>query len=513
MRMTEQLIESSTEPLAAEAASPVDVLPWIISACSVLGGLVLRCTHLSTASLWFDEGYTAWAVSNPAREIIRIIRVDTAPPLYYLLLRGWVTLFGFSETALRSMSALMASIALLVFVLIARRVLKSPWAIALAISLFSFSFMQIAYAHEARFYAMMTMMGAIDLYLVLLVCQRATVLRLAAVATAWTLSLYTNNMMAFYLAGLGLGWLILPGGKFKHLLIVSMVAGALFLPWVPTMLAQTKRLNGEFWPAVPDFWALAHTLGWLAGIHEQSLFRGDWHWFIEIDLIWLGLTALACVSPSTRRPALALFGFGILPVLFIFFYSKVAQSIFIERAFLASGVAFPLVIAMALDGVRSNVVRVLSGLLGLFLLALSCTSIPYHQQGEHPEEWRQACAFAISSNAHHRLVICCGSDGEPLYRYYACDRDYGPRADVTAVPASFFALDPPRTMQRVKSDADLNALRLTLDQGHFDEVVLISSHSWWGDAQGRTLSLLCDRFSPKDDQQFKQIRVFRFIPR
>ena len=502
-----------SRPLAAEATSPVNFLPWILSACSVVGGLILRCTHLSTASLWFDEGYTAWAVSNPAREIVRIIRVDTAPPLFYLLLRGWVLVFGFSETSLRSMSALMASIALLVFVLIARRLLKSPWAVALAISLFSFSFMQIAYAHEARFYAMMTMMGAIDLYLVLLVCERATVFRLIAVTTAWTLSLYTNNMMAFYLACLGLGWLIMPGGRFKHLLIVSMVAGALFLPWVPTMLAQTKRLNGEFWPAVPDFWALAHTLGWLAGVHEQSLFRGDWHWFVEIDLIWLGLTALACLSPGTRRPAIALFGFGMLPVLFIFFYSKIAQSIFIERAFLASGVAFPLVIAMSLDGVKSNTVRFLCGLLGLFLLALSCTSIPYHQQGEHPEAWREASAFASSGSAQHRLVICCGSDGEPLYRYYACGRDFGPRSDVTAVPASFFALNPPRTMQRVRSDDDLNPLRKMLNDGHFDEVVLIASHSWWGDAKERTLHLLQERFASRDDQQFKQIRVYRFIPR
>ena len=80
-------------------------------------------------------------------------------------------------------------------------------------TLFSFSFMQIAYAHEARFYAMLTMLEAIDLYLVLLICDRSSPLRVAGVAIAWTCSLYTNNLMGVYLAFLAIAWMILAGGR------------------------------------------------------------------------------------------------------------------------------------------------------------------------------------------------------------------------------------------------------------------------------------------------------------
>src|SRR5476651_2139530 len=95
---------SIERPLATEAASPA-VWARVVCAIAVAGGIMLRFANLGRDSLWFDEGYTAWAVSNQLREIVRIVRVDSAPPLYYILLRGWTYLFGFTEPSLRSMSA------------------------------------------------------------------------------------------------------------------------------------------------------------------------------------------------------------------------------------------------------------------------------------------------------------------------------------------------------------------------------------------------------------------------
>ena len=514
MKATETSVRAT--PLAAEAASPVGSRwAWTICAVAVLSGIGLRFANLGRESLWLDEGYTAWAVSNPVPEIIRIIRVDTAPPLFYILLRGWTHLFGFSEAALRSMSALMGSIGLLFFVGIARRLLKSPWAVAAAVSLFSFSFMQIAYAHEARFYAMMTMMGAIDLYLVLLVCERSTILRLIALCFAWSISLWTNNLMAVYLAGLGIGWLILPGertvmGRLKDAVIVTLISGLTFVPWVPAVLAQTRQIQSGFWPSAPDRWLLYRTIGVMAGVDEQSLPRGDWHRFFEVDVILLCLTLLGFLTKSSRRAVVGMFSFGILPILLIFIYSRIGQSIFMERAFLASGIAVPLLIVLPMKAGRPG--RALSMAAIVLFLYLSLRSIPNHRLGEHAEKWREACAFAQSSNAAHRLIVCVSSDGEPLCRYYACDRDYGPRTDVTAAPATFFALDPPRTMQRIKSDRDLDGLRAKLALGGFDEVVLLSSHTFWADHTERALAMMKGELSETDEKYFTGVTVYRFKP-
>src|ERR1700753_2523443 len=79
--------------------------PDSLAFIAICGGIVLRWIALGRPSLWYDEGYTAWIVSHPIAEIMRLIQTDTAPPLYYVLLRGWVNVFGHSETALRSLSA------------------------------------------------------------------------------------------------------------------------------------------------------------------------------------------------------------------------------------------------------------------------------------------------------------------------------------------------------------------------------------------------------------------------
>ena len=500
------------EPPATEAAGPSHVY-WVC-AVAVVGGIFLRWVQLGKASLWFDEGYTAWIASLSFKGIIHVIRVDTAPPLYYFLLRGWSDLFGRSEAGLRSMSALMATIGLLFFVGITVKLLKSPWARATAISLFSISFMQIAYAHEARFYAMMTMAGAINLYLVLLVCERATALRLAALVCAWIFSLYTNNMMAIYLACLCIAWLVMPGrqslaGRLRDLLIVSVITAICFAPWVPTMLAQTHRIQGSFWIARPDKWDLASAIGSLAGMQERTV---SLQWMLTIDLELLGLAILSCSSATHTRRVIGLLSFGLVPILLIFIYSQLRQSIFVDRAFLPSGIAIPLLVGVSMEAIRSAPGRFLARASAVVLVFLSLRSLPGHLQGEHPEAWREATAFAQSSAAKHRLVICVASDGEPLYRYYGCQSDYSLRPDVTALPASFFAIDPPRTMQQIKTDQDLDSVRQQLSSGSFDEVILMSSHSWWGDSQDRTLRLLTAQLRLIDQHNFTSITVYRFKP-
>jgi hypothetical protein len=418
------------------------------------------------------------------------------------------------------MSALVASVAVLVFALIARRIFRNPWARAVAITLFSFSFMQIAYAHEARFYAMMTMLGAIDFYLVLLICDRSSAPRLVALIFAWTISLYTNNMLAIYVACLGGGWLILPGeGRFKdrlrELLIVGICVAVLFSPWVPVMLAQTRRLRAGFWPARPDGWMLLRTIGVMTGAHEQALPRGDGHWFSQVTLLLVTFAALGLQSRKHWRLTAVTAVFGFVPILFIFFYSRSGTSIFVERAFLASGIAMPLLLALALEAARSLPARVVvvGGLAWVFYL--HAFSLAGRFTGEQNESWREASDYALRlSSAHeHTLTVFCSNECEVMYDFYARHGDYSPRADLVGTPQGFFELDPPRTLQRVLRDQDVDKLRAALDARPVDSVVLIYSHSWWGDGQGRTLALISSRFKLANAQQFKQIRVYWFSGR
>ena len=64
----------------------------------------VRWYHISAQSLWSDELCSAaYAKMNWSNLILNLTN-DLNPPFYFLLLHYWVKLFGYSETALRSMS-------------------------------------------------------------------------------------------------------------------------------------------------------------------------------------------------------------------------------------------------------------------------------------------------------------------------------------------------------------------------------------------------------------------------
>src|ERR1019366_10373325 len=100
--------------------------------------------------------------------------------------------------------------------------------------------------------------------------------------------------------------------------------------------------------------------------------------------------------------------------------------------------------------------------------------------------------------------------GEFLYDYYARAGNYAPSADLIGVPTDFFASDPPRTMRRVRVEADLGELQSVVSWEGFDEVDLVESHYWWSDEAHLTLGLLNRELVPIDEVEIDRIVVHRF---
>ena len=65
--------------------------------------LALRIGTLD-AGYWIDEGIAVGIASHDLADIPRVLGQDGNPPLYYLLLHGWMQVFGTSEAATRALS-------------------------------------------------------------------------------------------------------------------------------------------------------------------------------------------------------------------------------------------------------------------------------------------------------------------------------------------------------------------------------------------------------------------------
>ena len=70
--------------------------------------IAVRLPHLSDRSIWFDEASSWQTASYGWDDLLRSVRLNVHLPLYYLLLKGWMAVFGESAASIRSFSRLLA---------------------------------------------------------------------------------------------------------------------------------------------------------------------------------------------------------------------------------------------------------------------------------------------------------------------------------------------------------------------------------------------------------------------
>ncbi len=121
----------------------------------ILVALAVRVPKLGATNLWLDEANSWLLAKYSLPTLLANIRASPGSPLYFVLLKLWVLLFGESERALRSLS-LVVSLALIpvTYTLGARTI--SRRAGLLGALLLACAPMQIYYAQEARVYMLVT---------------------------------------------------------------------------------------------------------------------------------------------------------------------------------------------------------------------------------------------------------------------------------------------------------------------------------------------------------------------
>jgi mannosyltransferase len=227
--------------------------PWLMAAvvAVVIAGVVMRFVTLS--EMWLDEALTVNISRLPLRDIPDWLRHDGAPPLYYFMLHVWTDVFGTSNFAVRSLSAVFSVATLPVMWFAGRRLAgrTGAWAAVLVVVSSPFA---IAFGSEARMYSLMMLLVSLGYLGVRRLLDRPSLGRQAVVAIITGLVLYTQYW-AFYLVavvGALLVWQVWRGrdADQRHAAragIVAIGAGVItFLPWVPTFLYQSAH-TGTPW--------------------------------------------------------------------------------------------------------------------------------------------------------------------------------------------------------------------------------------------------------------------------
>ena len=238
--------------VATAPARSLRLPPWVVpvgvGACVALG-VVLRFVQRSP--LWLDEALSVNIAKLPVGDLLDALRHDGHPPLYYLILHGWMRVFGEGDVAVRALSGILA-VATLPLAWVAGRRLAGRSGGRWALVVVALSPYCVRYGTETRMYALVMLLVLIGYLLVGDALDRPTLPRLAGIAVVSGL-LMLSHYWAFYLlasvlALLAVRWWRRPATRRGTARVgAAIVAGGLlFAPWLGGFLYQSQH-TGTPW--------------------------------------------------------------------------------------------------------------------------------------------------------------------------------------------------------------------------------------------------------------------------
>lgn len=477
-----------------------EIVCFALIGTAILGGLALRWVDLGRQSLWWDEGFTAWTSGLALARIVPFARSDNQAPLYYVLQHFWDVLFGNSEFALRALSALFGTMALPVFYLLAKKVLKDGVAVALAFWLFAFSMKQIWYSREARAYEAASFFALVALCALVLFLEERSAWAFVTIVLSSALTLYLHNMMFFYLVTLDAVWLIYPSERvwtqrLREMVLANVCMAILYSLWVVSLLAQVAAVSGNlYWVPRPTLWSVARTLRQTAGFEARSLqvlaerFLPLPGQVLEVS-VGVGLVALCAgllaggfwrVPKTEVRKNLCFLLYCVLPIFLVFILSQ-RMPLYLDRVFTTSSIAAPIVLAFPLAKKKDRRERSLYALLALALAGVATVSsigfVKYERGlAKSDEDWRGVITKVLTIPETDRLVLFVPPAGEIFFDYYS--RNF-PAADTrvarTGLQEDFHDRFPP-PKSRIINESDVDRLEKLVESHKYFEIDLVTTH-------------------------------------
>jgi mannosyltransferase len=429
----------------------------VFCALAFVAALLLRLIPGNRESVWLDEANTILIARRSLGGIIQALRQDGNPPLYYVLLHGWMALAGDGETALRLLSAVLGAALPPALYLTARRLLGRPAAVTAAILSVLWP-LHIYYSGQIRMYTLLPLLALAYMAALFRALDveasppdpgagpalgRWWILVVAAgIAVIWT-----HNYGMFLVAATPVVWLIRGPrtGRAARAVALSL-AGVLLLDllWLPVVLAQSGTAVGvwiarDFSPGAPLQSFLLFAAGYnyppylqaLSGALPTAPAAVAWLVMALSGGIWLALRAgRGPGRPQDRDEAdlcatsWSLLAFLLVPMAIPYFLSLLLHPIYLAGRY--ETVAYPAFALLLGAGAqaawthrgrtrgiaRASLAALLIAYVGLALVTLS------HEYGRPPERTEENVARRLSQwLAPGDVVITTGLGRAPLEYY------------------------------------------------------------------------------------------------
>ena len=218
-----------------------------IAVWSILAvGLVLRVWTLGRKSPWLDEAASWQFATSPLPDLLWSTATDVHPPLYFLLLKGWIGVWGDSLEALRALSVAGGMATLYLTYRLALRFVHRHVALAV-LAWCAVSPIAVFYSQEARMYAVATAcaLGACYGYVRWVDSDFRSRRALVGYGACAVLALYLHYFTALLLVAIWLHAMLQSRLAWRPWLAAHAVVALLYSPWIAT--AATQMARGQAW--------------------------------------------------------------------------------------------------------------------------------------------------------------------------------------------------------------------------------------------------------------------------
>lgn len=260
--------EATAERL--DLAQPAERLGRGLFAAAAVAYVAMRLWNLTAYSLWGDEIFSLRAARMPVRLMFDAVIADAVhPPLFYVLLKAWVSVGGDALWWLKLFPVLTSVLALVPFALLCRELKLRYSESSLALALLAVNPYLVLYAQELRMYSMLFALTLVSLwaYVRFVEADRLSYARLAVLFGANVLLVYTHYF-GWLIVGLEVAAAVVRRPRWTPAVVgMAAAVAACFAPWAYTVVRaseQQRGLNQNFRDK-PAFAELLLFFGKLAG--------------------------------------------------------------------------------------------------------------------------------------------------------------------------------------------------------------------------------------------------------
>ena len=407
----------------------------------------VRFWRLGGQAFWFDEYVTTQVVARPVGELLSAVaHREGTPPLYFLATWGWIRLFGDSDVAIRSFSAVVGTATVLKLVPCVGLALAvanptTPFWMFMLLAflagmgggdfssympstslLIAVSPMAVWYSQEARAYALLLFLGALSLLFVARAIERRATSDLLAWGCVSAAAIMTHYF-ALVLVVTEVAWLVVAQRARRRALVRSLsiacVPFVLVLTPLLVLALGQRATNQQAWiDKFPRALRLAE-----AGRHF-ALGPGepDDRLLIVSALCVLAAGAIVVVRGSNRerRAAAVMAGLGLAGVGLPLLAGVVGPDYFIGRNVIASLAPLTVAVAAGLGARRAGLPGVVA-IVGVCVLSLAVVVAVATNLDFQKPNWR-AVGRALGTREPPGAVIVQNYLGTPLVRYMSGSR-------------------------------------------------------------------------------------------